>query len=308
VSSSPPGMLLPLGVDVPFSDIELALGRSGADERRRVPGRALTATLVVLGSHARLAEAAEAVEQLPDIGVRAILISNGTNPAPTVRVHEYSIALDGLRPDYLNNAVAALRLSSLLTVVWWRGGAPEMLDGLADLADRLIFDAEEPGAVWARAAALAERTAISDIRWARLTRWRALMAHFFDIPDVRREATSFNRLRIEGADVDAGRLYAGWLASSLRWTPDVAVDVRIRPGGASIERIELGDGEQALTLQLVPGTSCVETAVRVKGHVEASRVVSLGDQRLAVLLGEELRIRSRDLAFEHAVAGLQGVA
>ena len=53
--------------------------------------------------------------------------------------------------DYLNNAVAALRLSSLPTAVWWRGGNPEMLEGVANLADRMILDAEEPADVWARA-------------------------------------------------------------------------------------------------------------------------------------------------------------
>ena len=52
--------LLPLGREVPFSDIELALTRSGLDEGKRAPGRALIATIVVVGPHQRLAEAAEA--------------------------------------------------------------------------------------------------------------------------------------------------------------------------------------------------------------------------------------------------------
>jgi hypothetical protein len=36
--------------------------------------------------------------------------------------------------------------------------------------------------------------------------------------------------------------------------------------------------------------------------------VSLGDQGLAALIGEELRIRSRDLAFERAIAAIQRIA
>ena len=40
------------------------------------------------------------------------------------------------------------------------------------------------------------------------------------------------------------------------------------------------------------------------GHVE-SRVVTRGDERLPVLLGQELRVRSRDLAFEDAVRELE---
>ena len=44
------------------------------------------------------------------------------------------------------------------------------------------------------------------------------------------------------------------------------------------------------------------------GHTETSRVVSLGDQRLTTLICEELRIRSRDPAFERAVAVARGIA
>jgi hypothetical protein len=40
----------------------------------------------------------------------------------------------------------------------------------------------------------------------------------------------------------------------------------------------------------------------------AARTVSLGDQRLAALLSEELRIRARDLAFERAVAASRAVS
>jgi glucose-6-phosphate dehydrogenase assembly protein OpcA len=251
--------------------------------------------------------AARTLEELTDIGTRAILISYGTSPVPTVRVWDHAVALEGLRPDYLNNAVAALRLSSLPTFVWWRGGDVEMLGGLADLADRLVFDVEDPGPVWARAATLVDRTAVSDLRWTRLTRWRALMAHFFDIAEVRAASVGFDRLVIEGADVHAARLFAGWLASSLRWRPGLPVDIRERPGGATIEAVEFGNAEQGLTLRLGPGGACVETEIRVRNHVSSSRVVSLGDQGLTALLVEELRIRSRDLAFERAAVAAQGV-
>lgn len=299
--------LLPLGVEVAFADIEAALARAGQDEGRRTSARSLTATIVVVGPHARLVEAARAVESLTDIGLRAILISDGTNPSPSVRVVDHAVALEGLRPDYLNNAVAALRLSSLPTLVWWRGGTVENLDGIADLADRLVLDVEDPQTVWARAAALTERTATSDLRWAGLTRWRALMAQFFDIPEVRRASGSFTRLSIEGADRHAARLYAGWLTSALGWSSDVAIAWRPGNGSAPIERIVLGGGDQALTLSLAGDGTCIETSARVEGHAAASRIVSLGARGLSVLIGEELRIRSRDHAFERAVAAAQGV-
>ena len=304
MSGSAATSLLPMGVEVPFADIEAALGRSGEEDGKR----ALTATFVIVGPPERLTEAARTLEQLTDIGVRAILISYGPNAAPAVRVVDHAVALEGLRPEYLNNAVAALRLSSLPTVVWWRGGDVKTLDGLAGLADRLVFDVEDPRPVWARAVGLVGRTAVSDLHWTRLTRWRALMAHFFDIPEVRTASAAFNRLVIEGTDVYAARLFAGWLSSSLRSKPGIAFDFGTRPGGAPIASIAFGDASQELTLRLGPSGACVETAINVENHSSSSRIVSLGEQGLAVLIGEELRIRSRDLAFERAVVAAQGVA
>jgi glucose-6-phosphate dehydrogenase assembly protein OpcA len=302
------GRLLDSGIEVPFSGIEAALGRAGLQEGKRAAGLALTATVVVVGPHERLTEAADALTQLTDIAIRAILISYGTDASPIVRVSEHAVALEGLRPHYLNNAVAALRLSSLPTLVWWRGGAQESLNGLADLADRLVLDAEDPRPVWERAGMLAERTAISDLRWTRLTRWRALMAHFWDIPEVRAAAPRFTRLRVDGSDLHAARLYAAWLSSTLRWTPAVTVDLREVAEAPPIERVELGDGEQQLTLRTASNGTCVETAAQVHGHAgHVSRIVSLGDQGLAALIAEELRIRSRDLAFERAVAAAGGI-
>lgn len=301
------GRLLPSGEDVKFSEIETGLARQWFDEGRCAP-LALTATIVVVGPLNRLTEAAEALEGLTDIGVRAILISYGENPAPPVRVTRHAVALEGLRHQYLNNAVGALRLSSLPTLVWWRGGAAaESLDGLADLADRLVLDAEDPREVWRRVGALAERIAVSDLRWTRLTRWRALMAHFFDIPEVRAAAPGFHRLQVEGSDVHCARLFAGWLASSLKWNRPLDIDVRAKSGAPAIERVELGGDDEALTLRVASSRTCVEAAAKVQGHGGASRIVSLGEQGLAALVGEELRIRSRDLAFERAVAAAEGV-
>jgi glucose-6-phosphate dehydrogenase-like protein OpcA len=303
VTSSDVTTLLPGGMDVPFQDIEATLTRFAGEqgERQRAAG-ALTATVVVVGPRDRLVAAADALMHLAEPGgVRAIVIASGSNAAPAVRVAPRAVALDGLRPEYLNNAVASLRLSSLPTLVWWRGGMPDSLDGLSQLADRVMLDVEDPGAVWARALTLLERAAFSDLRWTRLTRWRALMAHFFDLAAVRDAAPLFNRLRIAGSDVYCARLFAGWLQSALRWKAGAHIQFDIRPGAAPLESIELGDGRQQLTLRLVPGGTCVETSVRVDGHASASRIVSLGDQSLEALISEELRIRSRDVAFEQAL-------
>jgi glucose-6-phosphate dehydrogenase assembly protein OpcA len=296
--------LLAGGHDVVFAEIEVTVARMKRDSgRRRAPARALTATVIVVGKPERLVAAAAALEQLGETeGVRAILISEGDQAAPVARVTETAIAISGLAPRYLNNAVAALRLGSLPALVWWRGSSVEALDDLANLADRLVLDTAEPDAVWARAETLFERTAVTDLRWACLTRWRAAVAHLFDLPRVRRRASSLRTLTIDAADPFAARLFAGWLKSSLRWTPDVKIAIRVATGDEAVPltAVALAGESLAISLRLRPGHTCLEATV--DDTVESTaRIVPLGDGSLASLIGEELGVRTRDFAFENAL-------
>jgi glucose-6-phosphate dehydrogenase assembly protein OpcA len=306
-------VLLPSGRDVPFAEIEVTLARMVRDGRRRKggPARALTATVIVVGSVDRLAGAADALEQLGEAGgVRAILISEGEHTAPIARVTDHAIAIAGLAPRFLNNAVAALRLSSLPAVVWWRGGSVDALDGLADLADRVILDVEAPDPVWARAGDYVERTALTDLRWTRLTRWRSALAHLFDLPHVRAASSSFQRLSIGATDTDAARLLAGWLRARLRWSPQVAIEIAREKAGEAgpatpLTRVTLASPAVTVSLGPKQGSGCL---VATAGNQEAStRIVPLGEGTLAALIGEELGVRTRDLAFEQALAAAREI-
>jgi glucose-6-phosphate dehydrogenase assembly protein OpcA len=304
VSTRSPHQLLPGGTEVPFADIESTLSRLVGDgrRRRRAPARALTATIVVVGEPARLVSAAEALEQLGEAGgVRTILISEGEQPAPTALVTEHSIAIAGLAPRYIDNAVASLRLSSLPALVWWRGGSVEALDDVAGLADRLVLDTESPDETWARALTFLEETAVTDLRWTRLTRWRALLAHLFDLPRVRESAASFTRLSIDAADVPAARLFAGWLRTSLRWPASNQIAIRKVAADARspLERVQLKGERLTITLHVLSTRTCLHAGV--EGEDGMTRVVPLGDGALTALIGEELSVRTRDLAFERAL-------
>ena len=303
--------LLPGGQDVPFAEIEVTLARLVREGRRRKrgPARALTATVIVVGKPERLVAAADALEQLGESGgVRAILISEGEHTSPVARVTEHAIAISGLSPRYLNNAVAALRLSSLPAVVWWRGGSVEALDGLAHLADRLILDTPDPDTVWARADTLFERTALSDLRWTSLTRWRAAVAHLFDLSQVRRDAASIRSLTVETRDPFAARLFAGWLHSRLRWTSSVGIDIRVaKTGDAATPLVSVRLSGAAITMTLaVRSRACLEATV--DGSEGTSRIVPLGEGTLASLIGEELAVRIRDIAFEEALVAAREIS
>jgi glucose-6-phosphate dehydrogenase assembly protein OpcA len=298
-------LLLPKGAPVAFADIEAMLLRSA--DAGKAAGRALTATIVAVGPAERLAEAAQAIDELKGIGVRAVLISEGDDPAPVPRVANHVVAINGLRVEYLNNAVAALRLSSLPTLVWWRGGNVANLDGLAHLADRLVLDAEDPQEVWSRVDELAQHTSVTDLRWTRLTRWRAMMAHFFDIPEIRAALPDFRTLRIEGSDVYTLRLFAGWLVSIASAPERMVLELVEHKDTAPVERVLLG-GDQELEVRIAPSRTCVVTSAQIRNLSSASRTVSLGDQDLCALLGEELRIRAHDVAFERAVVASRNLS
>jgi glucose-6-phosphate dehydrogenase assembly protein OpcA len=290
-------------VDVPFSKIAETMARGACRDAGATPMRALLATMVAVGPADRLRGAAGALQALADAGtVRGMIISEGDNPAPSAQVAGNTVALHGLKTHYINNAVAALRLSSLPTLVWWRGGRPDTLDGLANLADRVVLDEENPERIWARAAALFDRSAFSDVRWARLTQWRALMAHFFDVPEVQAVSADFNELAVRARDPFSARLFAAWLTSSIRFDHELKLQIA-QAAKEPIEEIRLTNHGQELVLRL-GGARCIETAVSVHGHQRMSRVVSLHDASDAGVLTEELRIRARDLAFERTVHAL----
>lgn len=279
-----------------------------AEKPDRIDTRVFTATVVVVGPEERLADAAAALEGLGEIGVRAILISEGEHSSPPARVADNTITIKGLAPRFLNNAVASLRLSSLPALVWWRGGSGEALDGLADLADRLVLDVEDPEDTWRRAPRYFEETAVTDIRWTRLTRWRSALAHLFDLPPVLESASKFSRLAIEASDPHAARLFAGWLRSRLRWSGTVAIEIAIQKSGAStspLSKVALEAPNLWIALELKPGSGCL--AATVEGVDASTRIVPLGDGTLASLMAEELGLRTRDVAFEQALTAAQDI-
>jgi glucose-6-phosphate dehydrogenase assembly protein OpcA len=230
-----------------------------------------------------------------------MLISIGRKPRPTPRRAGETVALSGLSPTFVDNAVAALRLSSLPTIVWWRGGDPVILEELARLADRVLLDDGEPREVWRRAAGLFETAGFSDLRWTRLTRWRTLLANFFDIAEVRAAAPAFTRLRVRGADRVAAELLASWLAWALGRRDALELAFEENHRGAFIEAVAFGNARDGIRLRLAPSGTCVATSANLDRHRCGARTVSLGDQTLSALLSEELRIRARDRAFEAAV-------
>jgi hypothetical protein len=147
--------------------------------------------------------------------------------------------LRGKRSKAPASVVEPLLISDLPVFLRWRGEPPweaQELEQLVTLTDRLIVDStewEDLPYPYLRLAQLFERTAVSDIAWARTSRWRALLASLWpDIADV-------GTIRVHGTTAQA-HLLAGWLRSRLG-RDDIALEI---VEGSRLEGIDL-DGEPA---------------------------------------------------------------
>ncbi len=132
------------------------------------------------------------------------------------------LRLHGRRAKAPASIVEPLLISDLPVFLRWRGepvwGSQE-LDQLVDVVDRLIVDTTEWDDLpypYEHLSHLFERTAVSDIAWARTSRWRALIASLWpDVADV-------GSIRVKGTAAQAF-LLAGWLRSRLG-RPDIALE------------------------------------------------------------------------------------
>jgi glucose-6-phosphate dehydrogenase assembly protein OpcA len=124
------------------------------------------------------------------------------------------LRLRGIRAKAPASIVEPLLISDLPVFLRWRGEPPwgeQELDQLVGVTDRLIVDSTEWDDLpvqYRELAELFDRTAVSDIAWARTSRWRALLATLW--PDVANVET----VRVTGTTAQA-LLIAGWLRSRL---------------------------------------------------------------------------------------------
>jgi glucose-6-phosphate dehydrogenase assembly protein OpcA len=265
---------------------------------------ALIATVIVIGRQERVDEAAATLDSVRDrAAVRRVLISEGTKSRTGAVEDEATIRIDGLAPEYVDNAVAWLRASSMPAVVWWRGGAAPALERLCRLVDRVVLDTDPADEMWPTAAKMFECTALTDLHWGALTRWRSALAHLFDLPVVR--GGTYRQVEIDASDRAAARLFAGWLRACFGWHHNAAVRIHDVPSraGSPLTRVRLTGTGPALTLLVQPERTCLEAEVEGAG---GARVVPLADDSMASRFVEEVGVRTRDTAFERAlVAALE---
>jgi len=148
------------------------------------------------------------------------------------------VRLKGKRASAPASVVQSLLLPDLPAFLRWRGlppfGAPEF-EGLIDVVDRLVVDSTEWPDLPESYRGLTEifdRVAVSDIAWARTSRWRPMLASLW--PNI----AGLQRIRVQGTAAQA-HLLAGWLRSRLKHAVELEHDPSDRLVGVDI------DGEPA---------------------------------------------------------------
>lgn len=244
------------------------------------------------------------------------------------------------------SAAAPLMLSDLPVYLWWHAESQmtdkKLFRRLVDLSDRVVIDSTrfpDPESELARMAAVLTETprwtAISDLNWARLTAWRALLAGFYDIADYRGPINDLTRViiryaPIKGSSVIPARplLLGGWLASRLRWTvqpgsakrSNSSASVQLSAGGRSISvefehtRRDIESGHLALvslecgaqqpvsfTVRRSEDGQRIETSVTRDEAKSSQRVLGYEGLGETELIGKELEILGHDRVYEQAV-------
>lgn len=250
-----------------------------------------------------------------------------------VCAEQITVHAGGVTAGHLESIAGPLLIPDLPVFLLYPHGfdpaSPE-LSGMTRLADRVIVDsaaAERPGGCLREVERMLreeDAPAFGDLQWVALSPWRSLLANLFEPPERTARLREVERVELRHAPDGLCRalLLAGWLADSLGWTPRSASDteggreVRFEaPGGREVvvaisesappeedlRRIRLYAGEWSFQVSRHREHADARTTVMRGGELLGERTVHLGTLDLSVLVGEELRYRGRDTAYEGAL-------
>jgi glucose-6-phosphate dehydrogenase assembly protein OpcA len=210
------------------------------------------------------------------LDARVMIVSDADHvPGELSLLHETVVVELGDR--HLDDVVTIadpLVVTDLPTLLWSPHGHYEVAAELLALAQAVLLDSVDdprPRDALDRACELSERAYVVDLAWLRSTPWRERVAASFDPPWLRRELRTITSLTVRHhpASGVAAMLFAGWLASCLRWdvSPLVAhgdeligkarasrQDVALRLVAAPEQQVR---GLQGLTLETASGRRLV---------------------------------------------------
>ncbi len=242
----------------------------------------------------------------------------------------------GSAAQYLPELALPLLPSAVPTILWWTGAQPlthPHFARLAALVDRTLVDSERfaaPAEGLRALAKLAEEggrwQGLGDLAWGRILPWRQLTAQFFDVRQARLALDRLDRVEIRygsGRPPVQPALFAGWLASRLRWEPSSVlggegagtaqyrhgaqrIELDIRPtdvwremgGYLSQVRLSVTRGETAhFDVRRTDDGGCAQAEAQIGDGAPMTRVAELRHRTLARLLADEARLVQRDATY-----------
>jgi glucose-6-phosphate dehydrogenase assembly protein OpcA len=278
----------------------------------------------------------------------ARVASRCTMPTATskqVCCEQVTLEAAGQQVNEVPSATIPLLLSDLSIYLWWRA-VPRLGDRvfkrLVDGSDRVIIDSADfasPHQDLSTFATLLREsprwTAFSDLNWARLTAWRALLAGFFDVVTYREALAQLDGVVIgcapPAADPTAipprALMLAGWLASRLEWKVNpggtsrrenatlfefVAKERKIKVEITTTQNVEAGrlgfvtlstagNSPTTFTVKRSEDRRRIETDVILGDERKIQRVLSYENWSEAELIGRELEILGHDRVYEQAI-------
>jgi len=283
-----------------------------------------------------------------EISVASFCHEQSEKSARPLCCEEVSLIAQGRFVVELASATLPLLVPDLSVFLWWRDDVKtlESFPELLKRADRIIIDSAdfanaglELGALRNLFSRAEEKGAsISDMNWARLTSWRAMLAAFFDAASNRAALEQIKSVQLDYAAGEVGvapgaqpLLIAGWLADRLGWkvsgqsggSPGFH-DVRFSKDEQEIvaefhpvEGTQLQPGRLAgVRLETVssivfevkrsPDGAHLAASVNGEQSINRGRVSPSHTRSVADLLAGEMEILCRDRVWEAAVLKATG--
>jgi glucose-6-phosphate dehydrogenase assembly protein OpcA len=208
--------------------------------------------------------------------------------------------------EHLDSIIEPFTLSDLPVVIWYPASVPVVSDCLLPVADTVVVDSKEAGAVemLAGLVELAHRRVVVDLSWERLAPWRELLAGLFDSPLYRPFAGAVSSIEVQGKP-GPRQLLAGWLLSRLGPVPEVRLtDAR----HVSIRLSAVHQGRHGtFGVTRIEGERTVQASAEIEGRPGHHEVLALPDNSLAWSVGRALTHLRRDRTWEQALSAAVGL-
>jgi len=287
----------------------------------------------------------EGVERDIEIYISSGCHSGVATGTKSVFCEAITLVAGGKFVEELPSATLPLLIPDLPVFLWWTDTVSlhdSLFAKLCRGADRLIIDSVDfvPEIMDSVAQLASNRDhgpiGISDINWARLTSWRALLASFYDVPQYRPALEQLSEVQIDYVAAQSGReeivsqalLMAGWLASRLKWEPILesrernkeGLRIKLNKKGRLIElklssverstmrsgrlaRVEFKSDSEGATLSVARSASGlhIESSANVRTQIQPGQLLPVRNRSTAQLLGREMEILTNDDIYAEAL-------